>query len=266
MLPSLYTANWRNTAVTGQEAESTTGLPTRSDKAMFPSANISNLTYIKLDLRLPPRCWWDLRSSGILRGSWPLKMGPTHCPETSVNNYHTTPHNIPEERRLHILFILLLLYLISVKNFSFQHRFCIAYIRGQQRQQIQHPPQNSRRQTGDMKLHTEDPQILGATVQNILARQACKRSSVHAWFTFNLSRISKYSYLHNDFNCWQNHDTKCTCMFMVYLRNKCHGCCFTSRLYNKNCQYLQSVPWRKSPWFPLNKRLAATRAGPEASE
>jgi hypothetical protein len=28
-----------------------------------------------------------------------VKMGPTRCPETSVNNYHTTPRNIPEERR-----------------------------------------------------------------------------------------------------------------------------------------------------------------------
>jgi hypothetical protein len=27
------------------------------------------------------------------------KMGLTCFPETSVNNYHTTPHNIPEERR-----------------------------------------------------------------------------------------------------------------------------------------------------------------------
>jgi hypothetical protein len=31
----------------------------------------------------------------------PLKMGPIRCPETSVNNYHTTPGNIPEERRSH---------------------------------------------------------------------------------------------------------------------------------------------------------------------
>jgi hypothetical protein len=28
-------------------------------------------------------------------------MGPICCPETSVNNYHTTPRNIPEERRSH---------------------------------------------------------------------------------------------------------------------------------------------------------------------
>jgi hypothetical protein len=28
-------------------------------------------------------------------------MGSIHCPETSVNNYHTTPRNFPEERRFH---------------------------------------------------------------------------------------------------------------------------------------------------------------------
>jgi hypothetical protein len=28
-----------------------------------------------------------------------VKMGPIRRPETSVNNYHTTPRNIPEERR-----------------------------------------------------------------------------------------------------------------------------------------------------------------------
>jgi hypothetical protein len=26
-------------------------------------------------------------------------MGPTRCPESSVNNYHTTTRNIPEERK-----------------------------------------------------------------------------------------------------------------------------------------------------------------------
>jgi hypothetical protein len=35
------------------------------------------------------------------RDSWPVKMGSIRCPETSVNNYHTTPCNIPEERRSH---------------------------------------------------------------------------------------------------------------------------------------------------------------------
>jgi hypothetical protein len=28
-------------------------------------------------------------------------VGPIRCPETSVNNYLTTPRNIPEERRSH---------------------------------------------------------------------------------------------------------------------------------------------------------------------
>jgi hypothetical protein len=31
--------------------------------------------------------------------SWPLKIGPIRCPETSVNNYHTTPRNNLQERR-----------------------------------------------------------------------------------------------------------------------------------------------------------------------
>ena len=30
-------------------------------------------------------------------------MGPKCFPETSVNNYHTTPRNIPEDRRSHKL-------------------------------------------------------------------------------------------------------------------------------------------------------------------
>jgi hypothetical protein len=33
--------------------------------------------------------------------SLPVKMGPIRCPETSVNNYHTTLCNIAEERRSH---------------------------------------------------------------------------------------------------------------------------------------------------------------------
>jgi hypothetical protein len=42
-----------------------------------------------------------LKGSGVLffLDSWPLKMGLIRCPETLVNNYHTTPCNIPEECR-----------------------------------------------------------------------------------------------------------------------------------------------------------------------
>jgi hypothetical protein len=38
---------------------------------------------------------WDPKTS------WPLKTGPIGCPETSVQNYHTTLRNTPEERRSH---------------------------------------------------------------------------------------------------------------------------------------------------------------------
>ena len=38
-----------------------------------------------------------LHGSRVLLGLWPVKVRPTHCPETSVNNYQTTPCNIPEE-------------------------------------------------------------------------------------------------------------------------------------------------------------------------
>jgi hypothetical protein len=31
--------------------------------------------------------------------SWPVKIGPIRCSETSGNSYHTTPCNIPEESR-----------------------------------------------------------------------------------------------------------------------------------------------------------------------
>jgi hypothetical protein len=105
-----------------------------------PATQASYFTYDVVikhqrDFRLPPRCRWDLRSSGILRSvewqfctevsgqpigpiftgqdfqkeslscwiSWPLKMGPIGCPETSVQNYQSTLRNIPEERRSQIV-------------------------------------------------------------------------------------------------------------------------------------------------------------------
>jgi hypothetical protein len=55
---------------------------------------------------------------GFLSGldSQLLKMGPIRCPETSVNNYHTTPRNIPEERDL--------IYVHFVNNiFAFWHQY-----------------------------------------------------------------------------------------------------------------------------------------------
>jgi hypothetical protein len=52
-----------------------------------------------------PTYWYNVSvpSSRVFWDSWPVKMGPIICPETSVNNYHTVPCNIPEERRSHFL-------------------------------------------------------------------------------------------------------------------------------------------------------------------
>jgi hypothetical protein len=74
-----------------------------------------------------PMCWWQLHTPATCfpyiprepittqtvlytkcfhlyqQSSWtacPLKIGPTDCPETSVTNYQTTPHNIPERECL----------------------------------------------------------------------------------------------------------------------------------------------------------------------
>jgi hypothetical protein len=55
----------------------------------YPTRTFQNLRYRLLAFFLS---YWD---------SWPVKMRPTRCPETSVNNYNTTPRNIPEERRSH---------------------------------------------------------------------------------------------------------------------------------------------------------------------
>jgi hypothetical protein len=51
--------------------------------------------------RTPSPTHSTLRLVGFLflLDSWPLKMGSICCPETSVDNYHTTPRNIPEKRR-----------------------------------------------------------------------------------------------------------------------------------------------------------------------
>jgi len=56
---------------------------------------------------------WDLCSSGVVNlyqcfrtiqeDSWPLKMGPTVCPEMSVKNCHYVLCNFPKEHRSHLL-------------------------------------------------------------------------------------------------------------------------------------------------------------------
>ena len=52
----------------------------------------------KFDLR---PAWWRWSASDEDVTPWPLRMGPIHCPETSVKNYHYTLRNILGERSSH---------------------------------------------------------------------------------------------------------------------------------------------------------------------
>jgi hypothetical protein len=57
-------------------------------------------------LVLSQKYYWNLgKAYEAYSESWPVKMGLTRCPETSVNNYHTTPCNYPDDHRFHLQFI-----------------------------------------------------------------------------------------------------------------------------------------------------------------
>jgi len=52
--------------------------------------------------------FWNVTQQIVVKNSkktlisWPLKMGPIGCPETSVRNCHFMARNIPEKRTSHI--------------------------------------------------------------------------------------------------------------------------------------------------------------------
>jgi hypothetical protein len=46
--------------------------------------------------------FWDNLSAPYSRVTWLMKMGLKGCPETSVQNCHSTLWNIPQERRSHV--------------------------------------------------------------------------------------------------------------------------------------------------------------------
>jgi hypothetical protein len=46
---------------------------------------------------------WGQKIALFRLDSWPLKMGPIGCPETSVRNYHYSLRNNSEERSSHLL-------------------------------------------------------------------------------------------------------------------------------------------------------------------
>jgi hypothetical protein len=61
------------------------------------------------DFRLPQRCKWDLRSSGVLRGEdlYLPTFGPRCCRKTSVSKHHSTLPDIQEKRSSQALRIVL---------------------------------------------------------------------------------------------------------------------------------------------------------------
>jgi hypothetical protein len=53
------------------------------------------------------RAWYHAPPLKMAQTTWPLKMGPISCPETSIRNYHSTPCKIPilflSKRQLRLL-------------------------------------------------------------------------------------------------------------------------------------------------------------------
>jgi len=62
----------------------------------FLATFLNSLSYPSSEVILTPEDWTD-------RLSWPLKMGPICCPDTSLRNYPYSLRNMPEERSCRLL-------------------------------------------------------------------------------------------------------------------------------------------------------------------
>jgi hypothetical protein len=60
--------------------------------------------------------------------SSPVKMGPIRCPETSVNNYHTTTCNNSEDHRFHKFYVLIIFVGLSGKYITFISCFFLIFV------------------------------------------------------------------------------------------------------------------------------------------
>jgi hypothetical protein len=71
---------------------------------MVEARSHSKSRYTMRDFRLPPEIDEMCALLGCKSQSttWPLKMRPIGCPDTSVQNYHSTLRNIPNEHRSHV--------------------------------------------------------------------------------------------------------------------------------------------------------------------
>jgi hypothetical protein len=124
--PANYTTWWNKNNPEGKDSKAPQRflsyysiLPStnRKSKWFFPSGfPTKTLTYFRSVLFLDvTQCWMvvlyrrfgtsylsHLQRPFSSWTSWPLKMGPIGCPETSVQNYQSTLRNIADARRFHL--------------------------------------------------------------------------------------------------------------------------------------------------------------------
>jgi hypothetical protein len=112
--PVAETSTWQDTTLT-RDIHAPDGIRTsNSSKRVLDSAATSYTLYLRSAF------FWDITQPRVVYRrlgttyrshlqvsrspwtAWPLRMGPIRCPETSVQNYHSTLSNIPEERRSHL--------------------------------------------------------------------------------------------------------------------------------------------------------------------
>jgi hypothetical protein len=102
-----------------------------------------NCTYIPFFIQLG--CWILFYASlfcvilGFRRGvdeictilgyyaAWAFKMGSVACAETSVQNYHSTLHKIPEEQRSHLFYLSDIPYFIRFEVRCFVESYPLFY-------------------------------------------------------------------------------------------------------------------------------------------
>ena len=65
-------------------------------------SSLQSYIYENAQIFRPPLFWGQRRGQAIKHSwtAWPLKMGPIGWPETSVSNYRSTLHSMPEKRNL----------------------------------------------------------------------------------------------------------------------------------------------------------------------
>ena len=89
-------------------ASSGNPLPTFRNNVSVPSSRVkkSKKERTSWPFKMEPICCTETSVNNYHSTYWSLKMRPIRCSETSVKDYHSTLRNIPEESRFHGLFTL----------------------------------------------------------------------------------------------------------------------------------------------------------------